>query len=112
MHILDSCCVTELSTLIVLHAIIYAQAFDMCVQHFDRDLVNRALTDFDSLTSKDRDLLTSLFGTFGMFQNPRKQNVKQLVIATARNRLLDQSAPFVEEMRMGIPSTFHESFWA
>ena len=47
-----------------------------------------------------------------MFAVPQQSNVRQLLIRMARYRLLDQAAPFIEEMEVGIPQAFHDTFWS
>ena len=74
--------------------------------------MDRALQSFASLSPQDQDSLQTLLETFGMFAVPRQSNVRQLLIGTARHRLLDQAAPFLEEMKVGIPQAFHDTFWS
>jgi len=59
----------------------------------------------DSLWSK------TLLSTFGMHAVPRKANIRQLLIRTARHRLLDQPARFVEQMKLSIPQAFCDTFF-
>ena len=78
----------------------------------ERALVDKAIINFDSLTVKEIDLLIDMLGSYGMFTVPRKANIRQLLVGTARHQLLDQPAPFVEEMKLGIPPTFAETFFS
>jgi len=82
------------------------------VNDIDRLLTNKALADFDSLSAQDKENLMSLFGTFGMFMIPMKRNISSLVASIARQQLLDFPAPFVEQIKSGIPHTFLDTFWS
>ena len=78
----------------------------------DRNLVDKALADMSSLSASQHDQLLSFFGTFGMFCNPRPANIRQLVLTIARQQLIDLPAPFVDDMKLGIPSVHVDLFWS
>jgi len=82
------------------------------VNDMERALLDKAMNDFDSLTSKQHESLQSLLGSFGMYAVPRKANVRQLLIGSARHQLLDQPAAFVEQIKLGIPQAFRDVFWS
>jgi len=82
------------------------------VNDMERALLDKAMNDFDSLTSKQHESLQSLLGSFGMYAVPRKANVRQLLIGTARHQLLDTPAPFIEQIKLGIPQAFRDVFWS
>ena len=46
-----------------------------------------------------------------MFAVPRQSNARQLLIGTARHRLLDQKAPFLQEINVDIPQALTR-FWS
>jgi HECT-domain (ubiquitin-transferase) len=78
----------------------------------DRSLVDKALVDFLGMSQTEKENLTTVFGAFGMYANPTARNVKQLLTSIARQQLVDLPAPFVDQMRMGVPGCHMDSFWS
>lgn len=77
-----------------------------------RVLLDKALSNFDSLSSAQLDRLTSVLGTLGMLVRPTANNIRQTVLAAARFQLLDVSMPFIMQIKSGISPIYRDTFWS
>ena len=84
----------------------------MFLDEGDRALVDMALKDFSSLTPAQLTRLTSMLGTLGMYCQPNRSNIREVLTTAANSQLVDQPMPFLTLMKTGIPDVHKEIFWS
>jgi len=78
----------------------------------DRQLFDKALADFSSLTGSERDGLAAMLGTLRMLCQPNRDNICDVFLTTATAVLVDRPMPFVQLMSKGISDVYKDVFWS
>ena len=77
----------------------------------ERDILGRAVRDFQSLQDSDREEVQYVFGRFGMGAVIRQDNINTLLANLARHELCMKPLFLCTLIKSGIPQNHFQAFW-
>lgn len=95
------------------------KADDKCVLHdfmhfitwSERQILERALRDYQALDDSEHEEVRLIFGSFGMGAIIREENITSMVVNLARQELCTKPLFLCTLIKSGIPQNHREAFW-
>ncbi|XP_050516606.1 uncharacterized protein LOC126891472 [Diabrotica virgifera virgifera] len=77
----------------------------------ERLILKKAMSNFNSLNNKEKEILTNTFNSFQFYELPSCDEIFEQVASIASNTLVQTPKQFIDTLRLGINVEKYISFW-